>query len=397
MRILFVGGAYSVHTSRWIRQLRHTGWDVHLFDPLNGLVHEELEGITLHTGWKKPRVPQGTRTRCRWPFLRGRHLMARRFPALWRRILPAAEQRLARLVEKIEPDCIHALGLRDYASVVLRAKQLLGGELGAPWIFSCRGSDIYFFRRTEQERRMIEEVLAECDYLVANCRRDVRLARDFGFAGQVLGLYQGGGGYPISEMVEGCPPGAPSERRAVAVKGLETVLGNAVLTIEALRLCVDRLEGYRLLFYQAHSETVAAARAFAEDTGIEIEILPRVHYRRIWALFGRSRVSIGVSLSDGIPNAMLESMIMGAFPVQTDPGGATSEWIEDGVNGLLVPPDDVNAIAAAVTRALEDDVMVDGAVEINRRLARERIDEETVRAEVIEHYRKVAGGRDGES
>jgi glycosyltransferase involved in cell wall biosynthesis len=120
-----------------------------------------------------------------------------------------------------------------------------------------------------------------------------------------------------------------------------------------------------------------------------VEVVPRSSYRRIWSLLGEARVSIGVSFSDGLPNSLIEAMIMGAFPVQTDPGGATAEWIEDGVNGLLVPPDDPEAIAAAVVEALGADDMVDAAVNVNRRLAFERADEAGVRERVVAAYRRV--------
>jgi len=55
----------------------------------------------------------------------------------------------------------------------------------------------------------------------------------------------------------------------------------------------------------------------------------------------------------------------------------------------LVAPD---AVAAAVVRALSDDRMVDAAVEVNRRLAFERVDDARVRPRVLEAYRRVAGG-----
>ncbi len=394
MRILFVGGSYSVHTARWLRQMNGLPWDIHLFDPTNGLVHEELEGITLHTGWKKPLVPPGTRVICRWPFLRGRHFLARRLPAVWSRILPGADRRLARLIERLQPDCIHALGLQNYAETVLGARELLGGKLPAPWIYSCRGSDIFYYRRFPEHEETIRGVLSGCDYFMCNCQRDVRLAEEHGFRGELLGLFQGGGGFPVAEMVEQCPP-PPSERRVIAVKGLQTVLGDALTCIEALRQCADRLRGYRLKFYQSQPTTVEAARSLAADTGIEVEIVTRSNYRVIWSLFGEARLAIAVSRSDGIPNAMVESMIMGAFPIQTDPGGATSEWIEDGSNGLLVPDDDPGAVAAAVVEALSDDRMVDAAVEVNRRLAFERVDEARVRPRVLEAYRRVAGSDGG--
>ena len=112
----------------------------------------------------------------------------------------------------------------------------------------------------------------------------------------------------------------------------------------------------------------------------------------VWKLFGRSRVAIGIATSDGTPNTMLEAMIMGALPIQTDPGGATSEWIENGVNGLIVPYDDPGQIAQAIRRALADDGLINTAQAVNCKLALARVDSAVVRPRVIEAYRRVVNG-----
>lgn len=54
---------------------------------------------------------------------------------------------------------------------------------------------------------------------------------------------------------------------------------------------------------------------------------------------------------DGIPNVILEAMAM-ELPVVSTCHSAIPEAVEDGVNGLLVPPDDPAALAAALHRLL---------------------------------------------
>ncbi len=390
MRILFVADPYSVHTARWIAQLKGTGWDIHLFDPMNGLIHDQLEGVHVYTGWKKSFVPKEVGVSYRWPFLRGRHFLERRCPWLWRAILPEAGLRLARLVDRLKPDCLHTLGLQKHGTALLQARQHLGGELPAPWIYSCRGSDIYYYRQFPEQDEIIRGVVEGCQFYMCNCRRDVRLAEEYGLRGELLGLFQGGGGFAVDDMRKKCRPGPVSQRRVIAVKGLQTRYGNARVAVEALRQCAPNLEGYRLKFYQAHAATREAVHRLAEETGLEVEIIPRTSHRDICALFGEARVAVGISSSDGIPNSMIEAMIMGAFPIQTNPGGASAEWIEDGVNGILVPDDDPDAVAAAISEALVDDAKVDAAAETNPRIARERVDLSRVRPLVIDAYRRIA-------
>ena len=63
-------------------------------------------------------------------------------------------------------------------------------------------------------------------------------------------------------------------------------------------------------------------------------------------------VAVMPSLNEALSNALLESMAAGAAVVATRVGG-TPEAMIDGENGLLVPPDDVPALAGAVSRLLD--------------------------------------------
>lgn len=66
---------------------------------------------------------------------------------------------------------------------------------------------------------------------------------------------------------------------------------------------------------------------------------------------GQSIVYIGNNISDGIPNTVLEAMIMGAFPIQSNPGGATAEIIEEGNNGFLIHnPEDIEEIKKLILK-----------------------------------------------
>ena len=62
-------------------------------------------------------------------------------------------------------------------------------------------------------------------------------------------------------------------------------------------------------------------------------------------------VYVQTSEREGIPNVVLEAMATEIPVVATNVGG-TSELIDDGVHGLLVPSEDANAIAVAVGRTL---------------------------------------------
>jgi len=258
-----------------------------------------------------------------------------------------------------------------------------------PWIYSSWGSDLYFFGRYPKHQAKIREVLASCDYYVADCQRDVELAARYGFRGESLGVFPSVGGFDISGMRRWLQPGPVSARRLIALKGYIGWAGRANVALQALQLCAEALKGYTVALYLASSEVKKMARHVASVTEAPFTILPPSPNQEIIRLMGSSRIAIGVSVTDGTPISMLETMAMGAFPIQSNTI-STAEWITNGENGMLVPPEDPQAIAAAIKRALSDDSLVDRAAEINLRLTSERIDRSVIQPQVIAMYEKIA-------
>ena len=59
------------------------------------------------------------------------------------------------------------------------------------------------------------------------------------------------------------------------------------------------------------------------------------------------------SHTEGLPNVILEAFAAGVPVVATAVGG-TREIVDDGINGLLIPPGDTSALASAITRLTAD-------------------------------------------
>jgi glycosyltransferase involved in cell wall biosynthesis len=100
--------------------------------------------------------------------------------------------------------------------------------------------------------------------------------------------------------------------------------------------------------------------------------------REIEEMFLRSRIAIGLSMSDGLPATVKEAMCTGVFPVQTDTSCA-GEWFKPKLGGFLVPPNKVSVAAAAVLLALKDNQLVDNAMIQNLAIAESRFSAVIVR------------------
>jgi glycosyltransferase involved in cell wall biosynthesis len=382
--------AESVHTARWLRQIEGSGWDVHLFPVSDHPLHVDLRDVTVRGCVRRSRPDLDPSVRQRglpWPLPRGSVRFARTLDRVPRM---SKAPRLARVIASLKPDVVHSLEMQHAAYLTLESRRLVGAERFPPWVYSCWGSDLYFFHKRDGHRRQIEAVLSACDYLITDCERDRRLAAELGFHGTFLGVFPGPGGFELERMRRLRRPSRVSDRRVIAVKGAhdEQWVGRALVALEALRRLAPELRDYEIAIYSVEPPVREEAGRIAQATGLTVRLLPYSHPDEILALMGQARVAIALNVSDGTPNTMLEAMIMGALPIQSDTV-STREWIEDGDNGLLVPPEDADAVERALLRALRDDALVERAARRNEELTRP-LSRELVAPRVVDLYQRVA-------
>jgi D-inositol-3-phosphate glycosyltransferase len=108
------------------------------------------------------------------------------------------------------------------------------------------------------------------------------------------------------------------------------------------------------------------------------------------ALYARSAVVCSLWAPDGLSQALLECMAVGALPLAADLPG-NREWIEHGVTGLLVDPRRADAIAEAVAAALQGQPPAAQAGAMNRRRAVERAARADQMGRLIEALHALVG------
>ena len=219
------------------------------------------------------------------------------------------------------------------------------------WIYSCWGSDLYYYKNFPLEKKRICKVLNRVDILHTDNLRDQTIAKQLGFKGYCSPVIPGGGGYAIEELDKYRQD--YNLRKIIAVKGYQHKFGRGLLVVKALEMVYNKLpKDIEIHVFGAHNEVIGY---------IEKHKLPFFYYHRhesvpdeVLQLFGKSLLYIGNSVSDGMPNTLLEAMLMGALPIQSNPGGVTEELIVHGENGFLIKnPNDVNDIVRCLEEFLE--------------------------------------------
>ena len=372
VRALVVGFVGSIHTVRAVEPMVELGWDVHVFASHPHWADAAWRGVTLHVdpGFDPPSLDSSVRLERLAPPLGDPEPVVDGLS--WRQRVGA----LARLIESVQPDLVDSMEIQHGGYLVLEARELLTAP-PPPWLVHNWGSDVFYYGANPRHVERVRAVLSSCDFYGAECHRDVGLARAFGFRGRALPVLPNPGGFDLERARELRAPGSTSTRRTLALKATNLFVYRPHTALAALERCGAPLAGYRLALYSATEDVEAAAAELCKRCGMEFDVVSTaaspVPHEEILALHGSARVSISLAVSDAICTSLLEAMMMGSFPIQSDTGCGQA-WAEPGSGALFVDPEDVEEVAAALQRALGEDELVDAAAAENAAVVSSRLD-----------------------
>ena len=261
---------------------------------------------------------------------------------LWRNL--RAFGRLVRYLRRERPAVLHAFLFHSYVTaapaarlgrvpVLVAGRRSMGDFKGGRW--SVLALERWVTRMT--------------DLLIANARAVAADARD--------------------------EEGVPAEKVTVIYNALpdeafEPAVPSIVETPSPVVLCVANLKPYKghsylldaagMLRGRGHDITLLCAgdgpervdlERRADRLGVDARFLgARTDIHRLLA---RADAFVLPSLTEGLSNAVMEAMAAARPLVATSVGG-TPELVQDGIHGLLVPPEDPAALAAGILAVLRD-------------------------------------------
>lgn len=171
--------------------------------------------------------------------------------------------------------------------------------------------------------------------------------------------------------------------RLVAEKGVPELLA-------AVRTVREQVPAARFLFVGPldHDKPDALTPDMAHTYGVAEACVFAGMRTDMPELYALMDVFVLPSHRESFPRSPMEAAAMAVPCVATDIPGCR-EAVEDGVNGLLVPPGDAQALARAIVQLLADGALARRLGQAGRRLAEERFDERLVFARVKAEYARL--------
>ena len=332
-RMLLLGDARQVHLKRWADYFIEAGYEVLTFS---------LE--------RPDRFP-GTFKYIRMPgFL----------PRILRYVLSLPTVR--GLVSSFDPQLVNAHYASNYGVIAA----LLGKH---PWVLSTWGSDIMTDPEKGPLHRMrAKYVLRSAAWVTSDAQVMSEKIQSLGTAAENILTFPYGvdtGLFHPNDKPAESGPGIVSNRKLEPVYSVSTI--------------IDAFPAVREVFHDA-TLTVAGDGSLRGELGSRAErsiarraiiFVGGVDHNRMPALLRENQLYVSMSLSDTTSVSLLEAMACGLFPLVSDIP-ANREWIEHGVNGLLVPVQQPMQLARTIIEAWKNRELRESAIRKNLVTIREK-------------------------
>src|SRR5258706_7344079 len=379
MKILFVADARSPIATNWIRHFAERGDEIHIASTFQCDLNFPIKSLEItpvaFSSIKKPSQRPGTAS-ARTANLRT--AIRQWFGPL---TIHRASQRLRGYIERVQPDLIHAMRIPYEGMLAADA------YTGIPLIVSIWGNDFTLHApSTSMMSHYTRWTMEVADALHADCRRDIRLAREWGLSAEKPNLVAPGNGGMRSDVFYS-PEKAVEEPIIINPRGFRPYVRNDSF-FKAIPLVLAKHPNAKFICALMAGE--AQAEGWIRELNIThaVELLAPMPHFEMAEVFRRAQIVVSPSVHDGTPNTLLEGIACGCFPVAGDLE-SIREWITPNENGLLFDSNDPSSIADSIVIAIENKNLRSKAAGLNQDIIASRAEYKQNMQRAEEFYKKV--------
>lgn len=398
-RILFMGLPHSTHTHSWIQLLEGESFNTRLFGVHSNPVEWQYMLAAMPTDWRVPtyvsmpiKGQSSVNANIYFPARQSDWLPWRIKARLGLLSKDYNLRLLCHVIESWQPDIVHTLGLdpAGYTYFDMLKKYLPTHR--AKWVLQLRGgSDLTLTRHNPDLLPKIKQTTAAADQIISDNMKNFDYLREIDISSDYfadISPVPGTGGIDVKTLTKTWQPPTSLRRMILFPKAYESPWSLALPVFEALRLCWDEIQPCEIYLL---AMTTEATRMWYWDLPQAIRDHCHVIDRRLsrdetLKLMSKARVMLAPSLVDGVPNTMYEAMASGAVPV-VSPLETIKDVVKNEENVLFCRNLYPQEIAAALTRIMTDDALVDQIVKRNLDLVTEIADRDLIRNKTVNYYK----------
>jgi glycosyltransferase involved in cell wall biosynthesis len=178
------------------------------------------------------------------------------------------------------------------------------------------GSDLFWFQNHAKHLTKIRRTLLLVDGIFPECERDGELARQHGFQGELMTRMPAAGTLQF-DVTE---PAPILGRSKITVKGYGGTWGRAIHVLHALEAIQDYLVGFEIHLTSVTKDVAKEIRRLQSSSKLNLVPHPKfsLSSEEMRALLIASKFHIALSASDGFPASLIEALMCGAIPIQSD-------------------------------------------------------------------------------
>lgn len=353
--VICYNGPKNLHTERWVTYFARQGHEVHLVidQPVS------YEGVHVHC----------------------LDLELKKSPVYFLKKLRG----LKAVLKEVHPDILH--------SHYITGEGYIGALTGFhPFVSTIWGTDIYVRPHSRYDEKVFTKlVMRRSDLITADSADQVEAAVTLGADPAKCRVVQWGVDRstfrPSDQAAARAQLGLPDQPTVISQRKFQP-LYNIPTIVTAFRETLSKVDARLVLTGGGFDEE--EVRALVGRLGIEehVHFTGYVPYDDLANYLNAADIAVSVPSWDGTAMAILEAMACGV-PLVVSNLASNREWIEDGINGFIVEPEDAVSLSERMTKLLTDQNLRSEFSRKNVQVIRERADHEIHMAQMERYYEEL--------